>query len=37
MIMLFGGVLALLVLASTVGFILSRRARTPESIATVET
>jgi phosphatidate cytidylyltransferase len=36
MILLFGGVLGLLVLASTVGFILARRARTPESIATVE-
>jgi phosphatidate cytidylyltransferase len=36
LIQLFGGVLGLLMLASTLGFILARRARTPESIATVE-
>ncbi len=36
MIQLFGGVLGLLLLASTIGFILARRVRTPEGIATVE-
>jgi phosphatidate cytidylyltransferase len=36
LIQLFGGVLGLLMVASTLGFILVRRARTPESIATVE-
>jgi phosphatidate cytidylyltransferase len=36
MILLFGGVLGILVLASLVGFVLGRRVKTPEGAATVE-
>jgi phosphatidate cytidylyltransferase len=36
MLMLFGGVLALLTLASLVGFVLGRKAKTPNALATVE-
>ncbi len=36
MILLFGGVLGILLLASLVGFVLGRRVKTPEGAATVE-